>query len=176
MKDIIAGAVELQSFCEARGWRFCFIGGLAVQRWSEPRFTHDADLTLLSGFGSEEGFIDPLLANFAARFTGEREFALQHRALRLVASNDVPLAIALDALPFEEHTVQRSSRWHLPGYPTGLVTCSADDLIVHKAFAARPRDWLDLESIVLRQRRKLNVEQIWTELRPLVALKEERKS
>ena len=41
-----------------RGWRFCFIGGLAVQKWSEPRVTDDVDLTLFTGLGTEAPFID----------------------------------------------------------------------------------------------------------------------
>jgi len=32
-----------------------------VQRWAEPRVTDDVDLTLLAGFGDEEGFVDDLL-------------------------------------------------------------------------------------------------------------------
>lgn len=46
---ILAAAGELQRFCERQGWRFCLIGGVAVQRWGEPRFTQDVDLTLLTG-------------------------------------------------------------------------------------------------------------------------------
>jgi len=47
MNPIFAAAYDLQTFCERAGWSFCFIGGIAVQRWGEPRFTQDADLTLL---------------------------------------------------------------------------------------------------------------------------------
>ena len=36
-------------------------GGLAVQRWGEPRLTRDADLTLLTGFGKEARFASALL-------------------------------------------------------------------------------------------------------------------
>lgn len=36
---ILAAAWGLQEFCEFRGWQFCFIGGIAVQRWGEPSFT-----------------------------------------------------------------------------------------------------------------------------------------
>jgi hypothetical protein len=67
LDPILTGACELQDFCQARGWHFCFIGAIAVQRWGEPRFTADADLTLLSGFGSEEQFIEPLCAHFRPR-------------------------------------------------------------------------------------------------------------
>jgi len=41
---VLAAAEEVQIFCQKHGWSFCFIGGLAVQRWGEPRLTQDADL------------------------------------------------------------------------------------------------------------------------------------
>ncbi len=66
MNEVIRAAAELQDFCAARNWRFCFIGGLAVLRWGEPRETADADLTLLTGFGTEDPFIDALLGRFDA--------------------------------------------------------------------------------------------------------------
>ena len=60
MNPIFAAALEIQEFCRARLWRFCFIG-VAVQRWGEPRLTQDVDLTLLTGFGTEEAFVSALL-------------------------------------------------------------------------------------------------------------------
>ncbi len=49
MAKVIRAAAELQSVCENEGWRFCFIGGLAVQRWGEPRETVDVDLDIVLG-------------------------------------------------------------------------------------------------------------------------------
>ncbi len=57
MNAIFAAAGEIQEFCRARGWRFCVIGGLAVQRWGEPRLTRGVDVTLLTGFGNEPAFV-----------------------------------------------------------------------------------------------------------------------
>jgi hypothetical protein len=54
MNGVLEAALQLQSFFLARQWRFCFIGGLAVQKWSEPRVTEDADVTLFTGFGGED--------------------------------------------------------------------------------------------------------------------------
>lgn len=62
MTDLFETALEIQTFCDRQGWRSCFIGGIAVQRWSEPRVRRDVDLNLLAGFGSEDQFIKPLLA------------------------------------------------------------------------------------------------------------------
>jgi predicted nucleotidyltransferase len=53
-----------------------------------------------------------------------------------------------------------------------LRTCSAEDLIVLKAFAGRGQDWVDVERIVVRQTGKLDWDYIRDQLRPLAALKE----
>ena len=73
-----------------------------MQRWGEPRLTQDVDLTLLTGFGNEEAFIDGLLAGFEGRRPDARSFALRYRVLLLRASNGVPLDVALGAMLFEE--------------------------------------------------------------------------
>ena len=66
MNPIFVAAVEVQAFCHARGFHFCFIGGLALQRWGEPRLTQDVDVTVISGFGREAEYAD-LLSVFASR-------------------------------------------------------------------------------------------------------------
>jgi hypothetical protein len=45
---------------------------------------------------------------------------------------------------------------------------------VHKVFAGRDRDWADVEGVVIRQAGALDTELIWSELRPLLVLKEDR--
>jgi hypothetical protein len=80
---LFEAALELQRFLAARHWRFCFIGGLAVQRWGEPRLTLDVDCALLTGFGHEPRYVDELLAVFAGRVEDPRAFALAHRVLLL---------------------------------------------------------------------------------------------
>ena len=139
MNSILEAANELQTFCSSAGWKFCFIGGLAVQRWGEPSQTQAADLTLITGFGNEELFVDQLLSTFQGRREDTKSFALRFRVLLLRAANGVPLDIALGAMPFEENSVARSSLWQL-SENSQLRTCSAEDLIVHKAFAGRERD------------------------------------
>jgi len=172
VNPILFAADELQRFCSQRGWEYCFIGGLAIQRWGEPRNTSAADLTLMTGFGGEEVFIDELLSRFTSRRPDAREFGLRYRVLLLRATNGVPLDIALGAMPFEKHCVLRSSLWDLPDR-IQLRTCSAEDLIVHKVFAGRERDWLDEEGVLLVRQNRLDFPQIHTELEPLLSLKEQ---
>jgi hypothetical protein len=61
LPGVLAAAEEVQQVCQQQDWQFCFIGGVAVQRWGEPRLTQDVDLTLLAGFGSEEAYVDTCL-------------------------------------------------------------------------------------------------------------------
>ena len=53
-----------------------------------------------------------------------------------------------------------------------MLTCSAEDLVVLKAFAARGRDWIDVEGIIVRQAGALDWPYIEEHLGPLAALKE----
>ena len=41
------------AFCQEQGWRFCIIGGLALQRWGEPRLTRDVDIEVFTGFAGK---------------------------------------------------------------------------------------------------------------------------
>jgi hypothetical protein len=111
VNEVIRAAAELQSVCEAEGWRFCLIGGLAVQRWGEPRETVDVDLTLLTGFHDEARFVSILTARFEPRIDDAADFARANRVLLLRAASGVGLDIALGGLPFEESVVNRHARF-----------------------------------------------------------------
>jgi hypothetical protein len=163
-------AAEVQAICVRQGWRFCFVGGLALQRWGEPRVTEDVDLTLLTGFGGEDRYVDELLRHFGPRITDPKDFALRNRVLLLQSATGIGIDVALGALPYEELVVSRATPFEfLPD--VSLLTCSAEDLVVLKAFADRPRDWLDVEGIAIRQE-SLDWEYIECQLRPLAEAKD----
>ena len=170
MNPVYAAALELQIFCRDRRWRFCFIGGIAVQRWGEPRLTVDADLTLLTGFGGEESYVDALLGAFRARIEGAREFALRRRVLLVEATNTIPLDVSLGAIPFEERVIERSSAFPIQE-GASLMTCCAEDLIVLKTVAGRDQDWADIRGVVDRQAGRLDGKLTERELLPLLELK-----
>ena len=171
MRDLFLLASEVQSFCQARGWRFCFIGGIALQRWGEPRLTVDIDITILTGFGHEARYIEELCSVFAGRIPDAADFARQSRVLLLQSERGIPIDISLGALPFEERVIERATFYRFLT-ETGLNTCSAEDLIILKAFADRPRDWSDIEGVLLRTGHQLVWETIETELQPLCEAKE----
>lgn len=171
MITLLEAGARLQRTLEAQKWQFCFIGGVANFRWGTPRLTTDLDLTLLTGFGREAEFVRMLLGLFESRIPDAADFAERYRVLLLRTEEGMPVDIALGAMPFEERSIGRSSLGELvPG--ATLRTCSAEDLVVHKAFAARPQDWVDIEGVILRQQGRLDWPQIWTELGDLAALKE----
>lgn len=171
MNEVIRAAAELQAVCVAEEWRFCFIGGLAVQRWGEPRETVDVDLTLLTGFHDEARFVSTLVERFEPRIDHAAEFARVNRVLLLRAPSGVGLDIAFGGLPFEETAVNRSSVFTFPP-DVPLRTCSAEDLIVLKAFADRAKDWVDVEGIIIRQSGRIDWPYVRAQLAPLVELKE----
>ena len=89
---------------------FCFIGGIAVQRWADPRATRDLDLSLLCGFGNEEQAVDALLKVLTGRIPEVRAFALRNRVVLLKTDTGVEVDIALAGLPFEEELQQRTEQ------------------------------------------------------------------
>ena len=87
------------------------------------------------------------------------------------SSASIDLNVGLGAVPFEEASIARSSLWEVRRRRP-LRTCSAEDLIVHKAYASRDQDWIDIEHVVSSQGRKLDLDLIWRELRPLAEVKD----
>jgi hypothetical protein len=169
---LFEAAFEVEQYCRAQNWRFCFIGGLAVQRWGEPRQTRDIDLTIFAGLGEERPVIEALLHQYSARLPDARQFALAHRVLLLQSASGVPVDVSLGALSFEARVIARAGGFPIDDHRQ-VTTCSAEDLVVLKAFADRPQDWIDVESIVVRQGPALDRRVIVAELSPLLELKED---
>lgn len=160
MKTLLESAKLIENFILERGWSFCFIGGLAVQRWGRNRLT------------DEELYISELLKAFKGRRDDAAEFAMISRVVLLEDSSGIGIDISLGAMPFEEVAVARATSYEfLPGI--SLRTCSAEDLIVFKCFADRLQDWADVEGILEGHIDELDFIHIENQLTPLVELKEE---
>lgn len=171
MNAVFQAAVEIQDFFQARQWPFCIIGGLAALRWGEPRMTQDVDVSLFTDFGHEEQYVSDILHNFQPRIPDALPFALRNRVLLLTTSNGTALDVSLAGLPFEQAMMARASCFaYAPD--CSLRTCSAEDLIILKAFADRAKDWMDVESIIMRQGTALDSAYIIEHLTPLCELKD----
>lgn len=166
MQKLVAAAASFQQFCIANRLPFCFVGGLAVQARGESRVTLDVDAAVYTGFERDESVVTLLLEQFPARRQDAAEFALVSRVLLLKSSQEIDIDVALAGLEYERLMIDRATLVeYVPG--VSLRVCSAEDLIVLKAFANRRRDWADIEGIVARQGRSLNWPLIETSLEPL---------
>jgi len=171
MNDLFTAALEFQEFFERQRWEFCFIGGLAYIRWGIPRMTQDIDVSLFTGFGNEKDIINLLLDSFDSRLTDAESFALSNRILLLFSSKNVKVNSALAALPFEKQMMHRASKYEF-ATDCVLLTCSAEDLVIQKAFANCHQDWADVENVINKQSNKLDTKYIVQQLEPLSKAKE----
>jgi hypothetical protein len=157
-------AWRLHAFLTARGIPYAIIGGLAVQRWGQPRFTRDVDLTVLLPPGSEASALNEIASEFPPRIADGVAFALEHRVLPVMVRGAAEADLSLGLPGYEEQVVARAVPYDL-GEGRLVRLCSAEDLIVHKALAGRPQDVLDIEGIVARQGAALDADYVrrWLE-------------
>ncbi len=178
MKDaipLLEAAREVEQVLSELRLKAVLIGGLAILRWGEARATRDADFTMLCAAGNERAQAAAVLGRLRARIDDAQEFAEKNKVLLVLASNGRPADIALGSFEYEARMVDRGSTFEFaPGI--NLRTCSAEDLVVLKAFAGRDGDWQDVKGILVRQARRLDFSLIEKELKPLLALKDDSET
>jgi hypothetical protein len=154
---LIAAALAVLTTLDAAHVPVCLIGGMVIARWGQPRATTDVDCSVLAPYGDEQRIVDTLLAHFRPRRPDARAFALDRRVLLQETEEGVKIDVALAAFPFEIEAIEHATAWTIA---PGMVvrTCSAKHLVVYKLVAARPQDLLDVDSIVRRQGRRLDVD------------------
>lgn len=150
MNGQFEAAWQLHRFLSERNIPYVVIGGLAVQRWGEPRLTIDVDLAILLRAGAEEQRLREIAAAFTPRLKDAVAFALEHRVLPIDVPGASPVDLSLALPGFEEEAIARAVDYEVgPGRAVRL--CTAGDLVVYKCVAGRPQDLLDVEGIVARQ-------------------------
>jgi hypothetical protein len=98
MVELLKAAKQVETSLRKLKLPFCFIGGIAVLRWGDPRATRDLDLSLLCGFGHEEATVDALIKLLVPRIRDVRRFALRNRVVLLRTKSGVEVDIALAGL------------------------------------------------------------------------------
>ena len=135
---------------------FMVIGGQAVLLHGEPRLTQDIDLTV--------GATVDRLADVLAACEWSRLSPLPSDVATFVRETFVlPVAdgetgtrvdIIFSQTPYEREAIGRAIAIDVGG--TSVPFASAEDLVLHKLFAGRPRDIEDAEGIVRRKGRDLD--------------------
>ena len=153
MIDLFREAATLQSLLENEGKSFFFLGGIALQRWGQPRLTTDIDLTVFTDLRDETAQMQWFMAHFRPRgMSAENaiEFAQTSRVLLLEAASGIPIDLMLGGLSDTSSDLERATYERFT--PTiSLKVCSAESLIAFKIVAGRPQDMADLESVIIKQ-------------------------
>jgi predicted nucleotidyltransferase len=148
-RPLEAALADLAAALASTGVRHMLIGGVAVVARGVTRFTRDLDaavwgpdieLAALVETLSQHGFVSRVvdLEEFVRR---TQVLVLRHRA----SDTDVDLSLAW--LPFESEALDLATRERLGGQEVPVAR--AEDLVIYKAVAARPRDLEDLEGLLL---------------------------
>lgn len=150
-------AWEIHNFLVANKIPYAIIGGTALPRWGDPRFTRDVDLVVMTPLeGGMEKFVRALLEKFSSRLPDPIAFARRTRMVLIWASNQCEVDIALGIPGYEDEVIRRAVDYQLEPGKTVRV-CSAEDLIIHKCVAGRPQDIIDIDGILIRQGNSLDV-------------------
>lgn len=156
MNALFEAAYEIHQFLTSHKIPYAIIGGLAVQYWGEARFTQDVDVTILIPFGKEDAIVSEVLKAFPARIENAADFARKNRVILIKGSGGGELDVSLGIPGYEEEVAVRAIDFDL-GDSRTVKLCSAEDLIIHKAVAGRGRDCSDIEGIIVRQGKRLNI-------------------
>ena len=150
---------EVHQFFTSESISYVIIGGIALQWWGEPRFTRDVDVTVLVSLGEEAAVVKKILSAFSPRLSDAYKFALKNRICLVQSKEGYEIDISLGIPGYEKEVMKRSVECRLDKKHIVRV-CSAEDLIIHKAVAGRPQDIADIEGIIIRQGKKLDIRYI----------------
>jgi predicted nucleotidyltransferase len=162
--EVLKAAIQVAKWLEKQSIRHFFIGGIALQYWGEPRLTKDVDVTVLVAPEDFEGFLDKAIKAFRPRIPDASGFARKHRVLLLETESGVPIDISLGIPGYEEEAWAHSKEVEFQPFGK-LRLISAEDLIIHKCIAGRPRDVEDVERVLVKQRLHVDVGRIRSLLR-----------
>lgn len=136
------------AWLDAAGVPSVIVGGVAASLLGRPRATRDIDAVALVGAdawpallqaGAQQG-IEPRIADPLAFASRSRVLLLKHRP------SGIEIDLSLGAIAFEIDMLGRATRLRVGGLDVPLP--AAEDLIVMKALARRPRDIGDIEGIL----------------------------
>jgi hypothetical protein len=116
--------------------------------WDRPRLTRDVDAVILADDLGWDRLVDSAARyGMMPRIDDPLGFAQRARVLLFRHEvSGVDIDISLGGLPFEREVVARASIAKLGSVEIKLAT--AEDVVIMKALARRPRDMADIEAIL----------------------------
>jgi len=149
--DFGALLARIGTTLDGHGIPFMLIGGQAVLLHGQPRLTQDVDVTL--GVGPDR-LADVLSAcgSLGLEPVPDDPEAFVRRTFVLPAldpDTGIRVDLIFSTTPYEAAAIRRAQRVEVGGANVPFAT--AEDLIIHKLFAARPRDLEDAAGVVRRK-------------------------
>jgi hypothetical protein len=141
------------------GW-YVF-GAQAVLLWGRPRFTADIDVTVRLDPERPDLFVAEMdRAGFRLRVPATGDFVTTTRVLPFVhAATGWPLDVVLAGPGLEEQFIARAVTVDL-GEGTRVPVIRAEDLVVTKILAGRPKDVEDARSVLFERLDRLDLASI----------------
>lgn len=128
---------------------YMVIGGQAVLLHGEPRMTRDIDVTVGIGTEKIDQMLDAVGSVGLKPLVDPDDFTLRTMVL---PCQDPKSHIRVDFIfsfsPYERQAMERVRLVNMEGVDVKFA--SAEDLVIHKIFAGRPRDMEDVKSILIK--------------------------
>ncbi|HEV8324995.1 MAG TPA: nucleotidyl transferase AbiEii/AbiGii toxin family protein [Myxococcota bacterium] len=129
---------------------FAIVGAVARNAWAPPRATTDLDLALAATTEATAAAEAALVALGYRCVRRNQTDSADDLPDLLIFRRDDPDLRQVDLLiaktPFEEQVLRRAALFPIGNRPIPVAT--AEDLLVYKLLAGRPRDWEDVRAIV----------------------------
>ncbi len=142
---------QVVAFLEKHTLHYAIIGGIANQIWGQARFTYDIDVKILipdSDYDAVRSLINRV-------FPVPGRPGLPPTPLIISVQIDEIIVDFLMAIPgYDEMLVRRAKKHQVEDL--SFRVCTAEDLVIQKAIAGRPKDWLDIEGILIEQQSALD--------------------
>ncbi|HYO47844.1 MAG TPA: nucleotidyl transferase AbiEii/AbiGii toxin family protein [Gemmatimonadota bacterium] len=150
---------------ETRDIPFMLIGGQAVLLHGEPRLTADVDVTLGVSPDELETVLDAARAAGLVILPEDPEVFVRETFVLPAAQPNTGIRVDLifSTTLYESQAIERAVRVSVGGRDVPFA--SAEDLLLHKLFAGRPRDLEDAAGVVRRKHEEIDWEYIerWVE-------------
>ena len=148
LEGLLAAIQAATTWLQTAGVPHAIVGGVAASLRGKPRVTKDVDLLALAEDNAWPALLESAAAKgIEARISDALSFAKTTRVLLLVhRPSGIEIEVSFGMLPFEQEVVSRAEPRQVKEVSFSLAT--AEDIVVMKALALRPRDVADIEGIL----------------------------
>ena len=148
---------RIAGILDREGIPYMIIGGQAVLIHGEPRFTRDIDITLGVSAENAAHFEKALAKNdFKPACENPASFARETNVFPVMDKHSkVRVDFLFSDLPYERAAIARAESVLVAG--TAVRFIRADDLLIYKLIAGRPRDIEDASGIWARKKKDIDL-------------------